>query len=389
MLSKMQAEDQMRRAIDAVRANRPADCLEMLIPLLAPESPIPQPWFLVAQASRLAGDEDAAGLALEKLLEREPEHLGGLLMLASRADSQGREDQADMLFRRAIAAANRASAEGRFPPALGADVNRAVEWVNRYQAARQSLLDEQVRNATGHKPSALIEETLAILKGDAQIQLQQPHKLYVPGLPQIAFYERERFDWVADVEALTAPIRAECQALLEERGGFDPYIPARYADEGRNAPNAHLVGKEDWGAFHLLKDGSPVAGQADRCPAALQALRHADQPAIPGHAPMGLFSLLRPGAHIKPHHGLFNHRLICHLPLIVPGQCTLRVGNHIRDWEEGRLLIFDDSVEHEAWNRSSQLRVVLLFEIWRPEISADDRLALTALISATSPASED
>ena len=104
---------------------------------------------------------------------------------------------------------------------------------------------------------------------------------------------------------------------------------------------------------------------------------------------MALFSLLKPGAHIRPHHGLFNFRLICHLPLIVPADCTLRVGNRQRQWREGELLIFDDSMEHEAWNRSDRQRIILLFEIWRPEIGAADREALTLLLEAANIAAED
>ena len=107
-------------------------------------------------------------------------------------------------------------------------------------------------------------------------------------------------------------------------------------------------------------------------------------PRILGRSPFALFSLLQPGAHIKPHTGLFNTRLICHVPLIVPRGCQIRVGNETREWEEGKALIFDDSFEHEAWNRSAEARVVLIFEVWRPEISADERRALTAMFEAIS-----
>ena len=70
------------------------------------------------------------------------------------------------------------------------------------------------------------------------------------------------------------------------------------------------------------------------------------------------------------------------MPLIVPGDCGLRVGNEIRAWREGKLLIFDDSFEHEAWNRSDRTRVVLLFEIWRPELTIEERAALTLIFEA-------
>ena len=97
---------------------------------------------------------------------------------------------------------------------------------------------------------------------------------------------------------------------------------------------------------------------------------------------MALYSILEPHTHIPPHNGMLNTRLICHLPLIVPDNCRLRVGNHTRAVEEGKVLIFDDSIEHEAWNDSDEVRVILLFEIWRPELSADEVKALTALYDA-------
>jgi aspartyl/asparaginyl beta-hydroxylase (cupin superfamily) len=97
---------------------------------------------------------------------------------------------------------------------------------------------------------------------------------------------------------------------------------------------------------------------------------------------MALWSLLKPGTHIQPHHGLLNTRLICHLPLIVADNCALRVGAETRAWAPGEMLIFDDSIEHEAWNRGNDTRVILLFEVWRPEIHAEERIALTRLFEA-------
>ena len=94
-----------------------------------------------------------------------------------------------------------------------------------------------------------------------------------------------------------------------------------------------------------------------------------------------MFSLLKAGARIAPHTGMFNTRLVCHLPLIVPPRCTFRVGNEVRERREARLFIFDDTIEHEAWNDSDQDRVVLIFDIWRPELDDREREELTALLS--------
>ena len=96
-------------------------------------------------------------------------------------------------------------------------------------------------------------------------------------------------------------------------------------------------------------------------------------------SPMALYSVLKARTHIPPHWGMLNTRLIVHLPLIVPPDCRLRVGNEIRPVEAGKAMIFDDSIEHEAWNDSDQTRVVLLIEIWRPELSAAECAALTTL----------
>jgi aspartyl/asparaginyl beta-hydroxylase (cupin superfamily) len=102
---------------------------------------------------------------------------------------------------------------------------------------------------------------------------------------------------------------------------------------------------------------------------------------IPGWGPTVMFSLLKAGARIAPHTGMFNTRLVCHLPLIVPSGCFFRVGNEVREWREGKLFIFDDTIEHEAWNDSGEDRVVLIFDIWRPELSTQERRELTALFS--------
>ena len=180
------------------------------------------------------------------------------------------------------------------------------------------------------------------------------------------------------------------QALIDTRADqFSPYVAADADRSGGTAPNAHLAGDASWSAYHLLKGGESVEGHADRFPATMVALEAVPMPRIAGRSPMALFSLLKPGAHIRPHHGLFNFRLICHLPLIVPEGCSLRVGNQHREWREGELLIFDDSMEHEAWNRSDRQRIILLFEIWRPDIDEADRQALTVLLEAANIRAED
>ena len=95
-----------------------------------------------------------------------------------------------------------------------------------------------------------------------------------------------------------------------------------------------------------------------------------------------MFSLLRAGARIAPHTGTHNTRLICHLPLIVPPGCGFRVGSEVREWEEGKLLVFDDSIEHEAWNDSAELRVVFICDLWPAALPPAERAAVSRLIPA-------
>ena len=77
-----------------------------------------------------------------------------------------------------------------------------------------------------------------------------------------------------------------------------------------------------------------------------------------------------------------NTRLICHLPLVVPDKCSFRVGNDTRVPVEGNAWLFDDTIEHEAWNGSDRTRVILLFEIWRPELTAAERAMVSAMFEA-------
>ena len=111
-------------------------------------------------------------------------------------------------------------------------------------------------------------------------------------------------------------------------------------------------------------------------------LENFDQPAVRGAGPNAMFSLLAPNTAIPPHVGVSNSRLVCHLPLIVPDGCWFRVGAETRQWRPGEAFVFDDTIEHEAMNPSSELRVVFIFDIWHPDLGAIEREAVTALMEA-------
>ncbi|HEY7871590.1 MAG TPA: aspartyl/asparaginyl beta-hydroxylase domain-containing protein, partial [Rudaea sp.] len=78
--------------------------------------------------------------------------------------------------------------------------------------------------------------------------------------------------------------------------------------------------------------------------------------------------------------GVTNTRLVTHLPLIIPDNCAISVGGEEKVWREGEAFSFDDTFEHEAWNRSDRLRVVMLLDVWNPYLTAAECEAVTGLI---------
>ena len=130
-------------------------------------------------------------------------------------------------------------------------------------------------------------------------------------------------------------------------------------------PEKFLYG-DGWNVFGLLSYGHWMESNCTRCPATMEVAR-----TIPGLTTMG-FSVLQPHTEISPHRGYSSLIQRCHLGLIVPQDCAIRVGEETRQWKEGRMLIFEDVVEHAAWNRSDSVRVVLLFDILKnPDSKAD------------------
>ena len=107
-----------------------------------------------------------------------------------------------------------------------------------------------------------------------------------------------------------------------------------------------------WSAFHFYEKGQPIAERCSRAPATMAVLSRLPQAQVPLRSPSALFSVLQPHTRIPPHTGVANFRLVVHLPLIVPPGCGFRVGGETREWRIGEAWVFDDTIEHEAWNDS-------------------------------------
>ena len=324
-------------------------------------------------------DHPAARAAVDRALALEPRNLRALIMKADYLAALGDARAASSFYRAVVSTAPPAD---QLPADLRSELARAQDMCGRYAAQFEAFLRERLaaRGLAEGRSSGRFRDSLDILTGSKKIYFQEPRQYFFPGLPQIQFYERGDFPWLDKVEAATADIRAELIEILKQESAFKPYV------EGNpNLPQTNPQGMLDnpeWSAFYLWKNGAIVPENAARCPKTLNALDDVPLARVPGRSPSILFSLLRPGARIPPHTGEVNTRLICHLPLVVPDKCSFRVGNDTRVPVEGNAWVFDDTIEHEAWNGSDRTRVILLVEIWRPELTAAERAMVSAMFEA-------
>lgn len=369
----------VRQGAEALQQGRAADARRHLETVTATGRANAQIWMLLASACRMAGDATAEEAAVDGLLAIEPKSVRGIIMKADCRAASGDDHGALRFYEAAVSLA---AAEG-VPDSLGAEVKRAenvvAAWRTRIDTEREVVLAQRGFPAEGRSPR--FQESIDILAGRKRIYMQEPTGYYFPGLPQIQYYDTAQFDWVPAIEAATPAILEELNGLLATRmAGFKPYV---HVDPNR--PRLSLMqlrDSPDWSVTFLAENGVRDEEAIAACPrtwAALQAAPLLDT----SNAPTAMFSLLRGGARITAHTGMFNTRLICHLPLIVPPGCGFRVGNEVREWQVGKLIVFDDTMEHEAWNDSDEDRVVLIFDIWRPELSAQERLEVGALVQGT------
>jgi aspartyl/asparaginyl beta-hydroxylase (cupin superfamily) len=256
--------------------------------------------------------------------------------------------------------------------------------VGQHTERYAAYLDQKLAQAQASLPPGLAgrwREAAAIMSGRTAPYHSVSNQLYVPRLPAVPFFDRSDFPWVSALEAKTDVIRAEFETMLRsERNRFAPYIARKPGDPVNQWKE--LNHSERWSAFHLWRGGSPVAEHLDRCPETAKALAEIPLADIPGQCPNSMFSALAPHTHIPPHTGETNARIVAHLPLIVPDGCRYRVGFEERRWVIGEVLLFDDTIEHEAFNDSDELRVVLIFDVWNPLLTVAEREMVKAMTIA-------
>ena len=332
-------------------------------------------------ALRLLGDYHASLSVLDDALEMRPYDFMALLAKGAMLEKVNQTKAAVEVYRNALKIAPpRASC----PPGVVSQMDYASRLIDRHAQALADFMKDRIaplKAELGEASRERFEEGLEIYAGLKQPPRQQPLLLNYPRLPAIPFYDRTLFPWLARLEEATPVILAELATLLET--AFDEFSP--YIAYPKGAPVnqwGELNHSRKWSSLFLWKDGrrqNEICARAPQTAALLESLPMADQE---GFSPTAMFSALQPKTHIPPHTGSSNVRLLTHLPLILPGPARFRVGNTVRDWEMGRAWVFDDTIEHEAWNDADAMRVILIFDVWNPYLDDGEKRLITEMMKA-------
>ncbi|XP_044257540.1 aspartyl/asparaginyl beta-hydroxylase isoform X2 [Tribolium madens] len=160
-------------------------------------------------------------------------------------------------------------------------------------------------------------------------------------------------------------IRAEGISVLNKDGHFQ-------------AESENLKDTGDWKQFELFARGHKNINNCKKCPLTCKIIESV--PDAKGcKRGQTKFSVMHPGTHVWPHCGPTNCRLRVHLGLQVPANTFIRVAEKTRSWKEGEVLVFDDSFEHEVWHNGTSLRLVLIVDVWHPELTPVEKRTLSPI----------
>lgn len=348
----------------------------------------PEIWKSLGAVHLAAGHLDEALAAFERALQLDPAHFVARLHRGTVYERLGRNNEATANYYGAIVAAQNRGlwlSDDSTAPGLRAPVKHAMAFVAEHR--RRVFLDllQPLRARYGGDALTRVEQGLAIYLGDLPANYpdprQRPKFFYVPGLTTQPYFTRKLFPWHAQLETHTETIRQELLGVLADPQGVEPFLGTN--DAKLLEQQAALRGERgapQWNAFFFHRHGEVFEQNARRCPRTTAILDSLPLVRIREHAPEVLFSLLAPGSHILLHHGVTNTRLVTHLPLIVPENCAIKVGGVEHVWQEGRCVTFDDTFEHEAWNRSNKLRAVMILDSWHPDLTLAEREAIALLV---------
>lgn len=213
----------------------------------------------------------------------------------------------------------------------------------------------------GRKKSAKLLFRNAVTKGIFPSELQRPPR-YVEGLPAQPWYEPSEFNFVEYLISRGDEIQQE----------FADYIHRDQTGISLQEEGLHGTGR--WEELVIMKHDSLFAGRAFAATVGIiKSINEASSPNV--HVFNAKFSILHPGTTIRPHCGPSNARLRLHLTIQHgSGGAWIRVGRQNKTWEEGGVLIFDDSFEHEVQHTGKSPRVVLIVDFWHPQLPQNKRI---------------
>ena len=331
--------------------------------------------FRLSQAAvlRAMGRREDELAVLEQALTVEPRHLVALLQKGALLDFMQKPRAAAVVYGRALQALGPGT---RLPAPIEAHVAHARKRVADNAAEVAAWLDARLRAirgaGAGGEARQRVDRCLERMLGRNRIYTPEPTGMLFPFLVNFEYYSREYFPWLETLETATAAIREELIGVLNsDQAGIRPYVSYPHGlplDQWRELNNSRR-----WGAYFLWNEAHREEDHMARCPRAVAALESIPRVDIPGRGPTAFFSVLDSHTRIPPHTGVTNTRLTVHLPLIVPPGCQFRVGGETRDWREGTAWVFDDSIEHEAWNDSDVPRGILIFDVWNPQLTPLER----------------
>jgi aspartate beta-hydroxylase len=326
-------------------------------------------WLSLAAALRLLGRHDEELATLQRALILDPTHLVVLLQKGALLELMNKPRSAAAVYTYAL----QTLAPGtRLPPAIEGHVRLAEQRVREDAQVLSRQIEQQLANLPAAPdegtPAVRFERSLERVLGRRRVYTPQPTFFLFPYLRNYEFFPRATFPWLAQLEAATETIRQELLGVLAaDQQGVEPYIA--YDDGLPLNQWRELNHSRRWSAYFLWNQGRRESAHLARCPGTAALLEGLPQVDVPGRGPTAFFSILEPHTHIPAHTGVTNTRLTVHLPLIVPPDCRFRVGGETRAVRAGEAWVFDDTIEHEAWNDSDAPRAILIFDVWNPELS--------------------
>jgi len=320
--------------------------------------------------------------ALERALALEPRHLPSLLQKGALLEANGDARNAARAYRAALATLPPGNTQ---PPETVAEmIEHARAAITKDDDALASEIDVRlaaIRERHGGGRFRRVEHCIDLLTGRRTRHLPQPSFMYFPEIPAVEFFDRSDFPWLDAIEAASDEIRAELMSVLvADREGLEPYVA--YPEGTPLNQWKELNKSRRWSAYFLWNQSVPQPAHLARCPRTAELLMKAPQCDVAARGPTAFFSILEADTRIPLHSGVTNTRLTVHLPLIVPPDCSFRVGSETREWVPGKAWVFDDTIEHEAWNDSDTPRALLIFDIWNPLLTAAERDLIRAATEA-------